>query len=246
MIYKNIEDFVEEFRKTNDINKIKEQFKNVFFIIGTAYAGKSTMVKMLSEKFDGIMCEENYGLKFFKEYKVNPKDQPNLCYTQTHTMEEFVNRTPDEYFDWLRNSEMEITPIEIGELLKLTSKYPDKKIFVDTSIPPEILKLISSYDNVAVMLSEKSMSVNRFFERADYEKQIIFRTIKNSKDPEKTMNNYRKVLEKINSVEVYNHFQSLGFYVFKRDDTLSLEQTRDVLAKHFKLKEANKVETVLK
>ena len=36
------------------------KFKNVYFINGNAYAGKSTMVKLLAKKYDGIACEENY------------------------------------------------------------------------------------------------------------------------------------------------------------------------------------------
>ena len=35
-------------------------FQNVYFVNGTAYAGKSTLVKGLAEKFRGIACEENY------------------------------------------------------------------------------------------------------------------------------------------------------------------------------------------
>ena len=35
-------------------------FENVYFINGTAYAGKSTIVKALANKYDGIACEENY------------------------------------------------------------------------------------------------------------------------------------------------------------------------------------------
>ena len=38
----------------------KLKFDNVFYINGTAYAGKSTMVKLLAEKYNGIACEENY------------------------------------------------------------------------------------------------------------------------------------------------------------------------------------------
>ena len=232
---KSIEKFVEDFKKQYDIEQLVEQFKNVYFIIGTAYAGKSTMIKMLSEHYDGIMCEENYGLNFLDEYGVNPIDNPCLCYTNNHNMVDFVNRTPDDYYNWLRGSEMEMTPIEIGELIKLTTKYPDKKIFVDTSIPMEILRLITNYNNVAVMLSEQSMSVNKFFERPDYEKQIIFRAIKHSENPDETMLNYRKCLEKANSQERYNYFLNSGFYVFKRDDSLTLEQTMDIIAKHFQL-----------
>ena len=35
-------------------------FENAYFVIGTSYAGKSTMVKELAKKHDGIACEENY------------------------------------------------------------------------------------------------------------------------------------------------------------------------------------------
>ena len=33
---------------------------NAYFIIGTACAGKSTMIRLLAEKYHGILCEENY------------------------------------------------------------------------------------------------------------------------------------------------------------------------------------------
>lgn len=36
------------------------KFENIYFINGTAYAGKSTLVKRLAEKYNGIACEENY------------------------------------------------------------------------------------------------------------------------------------------------------------------------------------------
>ena len=35
-------------------------FENAYFITGTSYAGKSTMVKELAKKHGGIACEENY------------------------------------------------------------------------------------------------------------------------------------------------------------------------------------------
>ena len=38
----------------------KTYFENAYFIIGTAYAGKSTMVKELAKRHNGIACEENY------------------------------------------------------------------------------------------------------------------------------------------------------------------------------------------
>lgn len=39
---------------------IKHYLRNVYFINGTAYAGKSTICKMLALKYNMIHCEENY------------------------------------------------------------------------------------------------------------------------------------------------------------------------------------------
>ena len=47
-------------------NILKILFSNVYFINGTAYAGKSTMVKLLAEKYDGICCGENYHMDLLK------------------------------------------------------------------------------------------------------------------------------------------------------------------------------------
>lgn len=38
---------------------LKHYLKNVMFINGTAYAGKSTMVKMLAENY-GLNCKRGY------------------------------------------------------------------------------------------------------------------------------------------------------------------------------------------
>lgn len=236
MIYKNnINEFVSQIEKQYDTKYLKQQFKNVKFIIGTAYAGKSTMIKMLSEKYNGIMCGENFSGEYFNEYGASPKTHPNLYYADTHSMDEFVNRSPEEYYNWLRNCEMEATPIEIWHILRLTEEYPNKYIFVDTSIPMEVLKEITDYSNIIVMLSDQSMSVDRFFDRPDYEKNIIFKAIKNSKDPDATMKNYREVLIKNNGIERYNYFLNSGLFVFKRNDSYTLEETLNILAKQFKL-----------
>lgn len=93
-------------------NVIGKLFQNVFFINGTAYAGKSTMIKMLSEKYNGVCCGENYNEKLF--YLMDPVHQPNLCYFQMMSdWQEFVNRSPDEYKAWIQGCSLEGTELEI-------------------------------------------------------------------------------------------------------------------------------------
>ena len=79
-----------------ECGKIVVKFENVYFINGTAYAGKSTIVKLLAEKYDGIACEENYQDRLLEN--LDTKEFPNLTYTRDlQDWGEFVRRTPDEY-----------------------------------------------------------------------------------------------------------------------------------------------------
>ena len=92
------------------------KFGNVYFINGTAYAGKSTLVKRLAEKYNGIACEENYHDSF--EEELNAKEFPCLTYTRDlKDWHEFVRRTPDEYEAWYKgvSKECEIFELRILE-----------------------------------------------------------------------------------------------------------------------------------
>ncbi|MBO5144975.1 MAG: hypothetical protein J6C19_05505 [Lachnospiraceae bacterium] len=83
----------------------------------------------------------------------------------------------------------EAAEFEIAELISISR---DKKVIVDTNIPVEVLKEISDYHRVVVMLSPQAMSVERFFDRNDPEKQFILSIIDGCDNPEAVMENYRK------------------------------------------------------
>ena len=124
------------------------KFENVYFINGTAYAGKSTMVKLLAEKYDGIACEENYQDRLLEN--LDTKEFPNLTYTRDlQDWGEFVRRTPDEYEAWVNGVTKECTVLEI-EILKDLVSRTRKKIFVDTNISVEILHEISDENHVLI------------------------------------------------------------------------------------------------
>jgi nicotinamide riboside kinase len=62
-------------------------FDNVYFFNGSAYAGKSTMVKRLAEKHDGIACEENYHDALMDN--LDWDKFPNLGYTANLTCKNY-------------------------------------------------------------------------------------------------------------------------------------------------------------
>lgn len=209
------------------------KFKNIYFINGTAYAGKSTMVKMLAEKYNGIACEENY-----HDARISDLDShefPGLTYTRDlKDWREFIRRTPDEYEEWVKETTKECTILELQILEELSRQ--NKLIFVDTNIPAETLTEISDKDHVLIMLADPEISVNRFFERPDREKQFLYQLLLKEENPDAAMDNFRACLKRVNSIEIYDHFMNSGFNVITRDDKRTIEETFSLVEKAFKLK----------
>lgn len=213
-------------------NLLKYLFRNVYFINGTAYAGKSTAVKLLAERFDGVCCGENYHDALTNA--IDPAHQPNLSYFQTmRGWQEFLNRSPQEYAAWIDGSSREAAEMEILLLIRLSQA--GKPVFVDTNISPDVLREISDERHVALMLSPQSTSVERFFDRPDPEKQFLLDQIRQAEDPARTMANFRACIAEINSAERYRAFEESGFFVLVRDDRRTPEETMLLLAGHFRL-----------
>lgn len=207
-------------------------FENVYFINGTAYAGKSTMVHLLAEKYGGIECGENYHDQLLPGLS---KDEfPNLTYTRDlEDWHDFIRRTPEEYENWFDNVARECETLELAILTDLCKQ--GKPVFVDSNISLNTLKEIAPPQHVLIMLADPQISVRRFFERPDREKQFLYRLIMEEPDPEKAMLNYRRGLERINSQERYDRFLHSGFSVILRDDSRSVEQTLALVEKAFQL-----------
>ena len=203
------------------------KFENVYFVNGTAYAGKSTLVKALAEKYHGIACEENYHNALLDE--LNKEQFPNLCYTRDlEDWHDFVRRTPDEYEAWINgvSKECEILELQILEGLCQDSHCTDMRpIFVDTNVSLETLGKVSDRDHVLIMLADPDISVNLFFDRPDREKQFLYRLMLEEKDPEAALENFRQCLARINSQENYDTFLNSGFRVILRDENRSVEET---------------------
>jgi dephospho-CoA kinase len=215
-------------------NILKYHLQNVYFITGTAYAGKSTAVRMLAERYDMIFCGENYHSSV-SDLVATPQAQPDISFLNNLSdWRDFVTRSPEEYERWIYSTSREAAEFEVAQLLTLPR---DRKIIVDTNIPVELLKEISDYSRVAVMLSPQSMSVERFFDRSDPDKQFLLRVIESCENSEAVMENYRRGLARINSREHYEEYANSGFFTLvRRDDGQDTrEEVCRKLAQHFGL-----------
>ena len=137
-------------------NILKHYLKNVYFITGTAYAGKSTTVEILSEKYDMVFCGENYHSEV-SNVVATPELQPDISFLNNlKDLRDFVTRSPQEYERWIFATGKEAAEFEVAQLIAISQ---NKKVIVDTNIPIDILKEISDYNHVAVMVCPQSPQV---------------------------------------------------------------------------------------
>ncbi len=210
----------------------KPKFENVYFVTGTAYAGKSTLVKELAKKHGGIECGENYHDALLDE--LDKDEFPALCWSRDlKDWREFIRRTPDEYQAWINAVSKECEILE-KRILEDVCKS-GKPVFVDTDICLETLREITDESHVLIMLADPEISVNLFFNRPDREKQFLYKLLMGEPDPDAAMENFRQCLARINSKENYDMFLNSGFNVMLRDENRTVAETAALAEKYFGL-----------
>ena len=141
-----------------------------------------------------VCCGENDHMPLQED--LSPGEYPNLCYF--HTMrgwDEFLRRTPEQYAAWIEGSAREAAELEIALLIRLTAE-DDRPVFVDTNMPVDTLARIADPAHVAIMLSPPEISVSRFFDRGNPEKQFLPRTMEQMPDAGAVLANFRACLAK--------------------------------------------------
>jgi adenylate kinase family enzyme len=105
-------------------NILKHNLQNVYFLTGTALAGKTTMTKELSNKYGFVPFHDNHNEPHFKVWEKIRSDKSN--------------------------SNIEYVEFVIIELIKLAQ---NNKVVADACIPFDLLKEISDYNRIACMLA---------------------------------------------------------------------------------------------
>jgi len=214
-------------------NILKHYLSNCYFVTGTAYAGKSTVCKALAARYSLYHCEENYNSDTIFSV-IDVKNQPNLSYFNTmKDWEEFLNRTPKEYEEWILGNNQELIGFEIAELISLSK---DKKVIVDTNIPINVLEKITDEKHIVIMLSPPEISSSRFFDRSDPEKKFLLEQINLSDNASVVYKNFLESIELVNKNE-YEKYMKSNFFTINRgfDEWCSEEETLNIVAKHFEL-----------
>jgi hypothetical protein len=209
-------------------NIIKEHLKNVYFLCGGAYGGKTTMAKLLEEKHGFVRYRQGDHSDEYAKLETK-EEQPAMSFDRSADWHGYFAQPPRQYADWMQAELREEAEFTIADLLSIPK---DKKVIVDGIIPLDILKEISDYDHVFLLFAPDEMKRAHYFDRAD--KDEIYQFILSFPDGNELLNNVIEALN-IDNISERQKFIDSGFMYKERTDGDTIKETLTVIEKHFGL-----------
>ena len=215
-------------------NILKHSLQNVYFLSGTAMAGKTTMAKELSKKYGFVHFNDNWHEASFKVWQsiINEKYQPRSSKgQQTTDWEAFFGRTVEEFLaagDY--NGYEEYLEYAIVELIKLSQ---NSKVVADVQLPAELLVELSDHNKIAYMLVDPKLVNCRTYGARDDHKEFL-ECILRLNEPERKI----AVQDELFKIGIEKEFQNAkkhNFFNIVRTDESTIESTLKMLERHFGL-----------
>lgn len=212
-------------------NILKYHLKNVYFICGTACAGKTTMSKMLAEKHGFYLYDMD------KEYSAHRAisdelHQPDTCYHGKNFHEQWM-RPIKEQARWNINSLKEQTEMVLIDLIKLSE---NQIVVADVLYTPDYIPEIIDYNHLIFLTVDKSVIRETYFNRP--EKKEFYEFIKKQEMNSIYFENIFQSLELTNEIE-QKLMNDSGFLILERTANSTKEMLLSQIEKHFGLYENN-------
>lgn len=209
-------------------DNLKEIFKNVYFITGSATGGKTTISKELADKYGFIRYDVDE--EFDKHQKIsNSIDQPNMN-KKFKNADEFFLREKNEYIDWLINNtkeQMEFILRDVSELAK------NNTVVCDIHLTVEEARLLSDDKHVVFLIRENNDNIiDDYINRKSHEG--FKRFINSSTKPELAKINCNNVLREINEKKC-DEIRNSEFLYIERNENSTIEETLKKIEEQFGL-----------
>lgn len=208
-------------------NIIKHHLSHVYWVLGTACAGKSTTTKYLSKKHNMTRYDSDSKYDYFKSIS-NCVDQPEMNRI-FNDWEEYFNRSPIDYAKWLNDSINEQFDMMVIDLLMMPK---DKPIIVDGQSFDNTVTLISDYSHIIYLTSDVDLAIGQFMNRDD--KNDLYDLIMSLPNPELKLRNVYETL-RISHENEYNRIIKSGMKYIIRENETKVEHLAKLIEEHFKL-----------
>ena len=222
-------------------NILKHSLQNVYFLTGTALAGKTTMSKILAEKHGFVWFDENYNGKPFKTWAsiCDEKYQPlKIERDKRHNENEkydwdaHFNRSAEEILAerTVRGLNDEFMEFVMIELIKLSQ---NNKVITDVCAPLELLVELSDYKRIACLLASPDLvtTVN-YGSRDDHKSYLDW--IMSLNEPEKKIAKQDEIF-RIDTERTFKEVEKFNLFNIVRTEESTVEGTLRILEKHFNL-----------
>ena len=212
-------------------NILRHSLQNVYFLAGTALAGKTTMTIELSKKYGLVPYYEDWNGNNFLEFKsiCDEKYQPQSTIQKDY--EAHFNRTVEEFLtEKAENKRDYWIEFAIIDLIKISR---NQRVITDLYIPIKLLTEISEYKRVACMLASPELVTCENYGKRESHKAFLD-CILSLKEPEKKIA-VQDELFKIEVNKIYEEVHKHNFYSIIRTEKSTIEKTLKMLEKHFGL-----------
>jgi adenylate kinase family enzyme len=217
-------------------NILKHSLQNVYFLVGTACGGKTTMARAISKKYGLIHYSDNWQEDNHKVWLsiINEKYQPNSCSRKEIDWETHFSRSVEEVLADKNDNHGSNENLEFSiiELIKLSQ---NNKVIADIWIEDfELLSELSDYNRIACLLAPGELIIRDYYERDDHKE--FTECIKSLKDPEKKFETQNELF-RLGSKEMVDKAEKHKLFTIMRNEESTVEDTLKILEKHFKLVE---------
>lgn len=206
----------------------KDDFKNVYFITGTATGGKTTISKALAEKYGWLRYDVD--VEFDRHQQLsNPIDQPNMNKTFKNA-DEFFLRDAAEYVQWLKDNTREQMEFILKDLKEISKS---QKVVCDLHLTVEEADKIVNPNQIVFLIRESNENIiDDYCNRKSHEGFNKF--INSSTNPAKAKENCNNVLKIVNQ-ERTKKIKNSKYLWIERNENSTVEKTLKIIEKHFGL-----------
>lgn len=208
-------------------NIIKHNLRNVIFVCGTACGGKTTMARLLAEKYNFYLYDMD---KMYEQHRkiADEVNQPQMCYHLQNFHKQYT-RTPQEMALWNMSSLAEQTEMVLLDLMTISR---NQRVVADVLYSSAYTREILDYNQIVFLVVEKNIIRKTYFNRP--EKMGFYEFVKKQKFSDMYFENIFKGLEYTNELEQEKMKQS-GFFVYERKQSDTQESVLKILTNHFGL-----------
>ncbi|MCL2409669.1 MAG: hypothetical protein FWC96_08695 [Oscillospiraceae bacterium] len=214
-------------------NILKHNLRNVYFLTGTALAGKTTMATALAEKHGFIHFNEHWTAPHFKVWQsiYNERYQPiSTLKKETIDWDAHFDRPAEDISadNAGRSGNDEYNEFVIIELIK---RSQTNKVIADVCMPIELLTEISDYSRIACLLaSPELVTCENYGARASHKEYLEW--IMSLNEPEKKITKQNEVF-RIEAEMAHQEARKYNLFSVVRTKESMVEDTLRLLEKHF-------------